>query len=222
MDFVAPSIAAAVGFVAGAVAGRWQHLFYARPEHRVPRPGLKGRVQPVALGISGAIVAALAFRPDHYDWGPAALTAVFAVALLVLASTDFERRLLPNRLMYPALLAAVAFCWAWPDRDILDVAIGGVVGLVAGVGLFVLGVLFGSARATSATPFGFGDAKLILLLGLLLGWPAGGAALLIGVVLAGLPGLVLVVLGRGGSVFSYGPYLVAAGLIVLLFPASFV
>jgi prepilin signal peptidase PulO-like enzyme (type II secretory pathway) len=113
------------------------------------------------------------------------------------------------------------FCWAWPDRDIADIAIGGAAGLAAGLGLFILGAMFGSARG-GAIPFGFGDAKLIFLLGLLLGWPAFGPALLIGILLAGIPGLVMVALGRGRSVFSYGPYLAAGGLVAMLFPASFV
>ena len=215
-------IAAAVGAAAGGLGGRFQHLLYTNAEHRVRRPGLKGRIQPFALAAAGAAVAAIAFRPDHYDAGPAFLTALFALSLLVLASTDFERRLLPNRLMYPSIVAALAFCWAWPDRDILDVAIGAGAGLVAGVGLFALGVFFGSARGISAIPFGFGDAKLILLLGLLLGWPAFGTALLIGVLVAGIPGLAMVLLGRGSTVFSYGPYLAGGGLVVLLIPGSFV
>jgi prepilin signal peptidase PulO-like enzyme (type II secretory pathway) len=221
MDMVPMLLAALIAAPAGAFAGRFQHALYINPEHRVPRPGLKGRLQPVALAVLAGCAAALAFRPDHYDAGPAFLVSAFALSLLVLASTDIERRLLPNRLMYPSLLAAIAFCWAWPDRDVLDVAIGAGAGLLAGLGLFVLGAFFGSARATAAIPFGFGDAKLIFLLGILLGWPAFGAALLIGVLVAGVPGLAMVLLGRGGAVFSYGPYLAAGGLVVLLFPAGF-
>jgi leader peptidase (prepilin peptidase)/N-methyltransferase len=87
--------------------------------------------------------------------------------------------------------------------------------------LFVLGQLVGGAVGTSQTPFGLGDVKLIILLGILLGWPAFLSALLIGVLLAGIPGLVLTVTGKGRSVFSYGPFLVAGGLVVLLFPSAF-
>jgi leader peptidase (prepilin peptidase)/N-methyltransferase len=213
--------AAVAGAAIGAAGGRFQHRLYSNPEHRIPRPALKGQIQPLVLAAAGATTSALAFRPDHYEFGPALLSAAFAIALLVLASTDFERRLLPNRLMYPSILVAIAFCWAWPDRDVVEVAIGTGAGLAAGLGLFFLGALFGSARGMSAIPFGFGDAKLILLLGIVLGWPAFGSALLIGVLAAGIPGLAMVLIGRGGAVFSYGPYLAAGGVVVLLFPGSF-
>jgi prepilin signal peptidase PulO-like enzyme (type II secretory pathway) len=222
MDIAVMVAAAGVFAVLGAVAGHWQHLLYRLPEQRIRRSAPGNRIQPLLLGLLAGIAAAVAFRAEHYDFGPALLTALFSLALLVLSSADFERRLLPNRLMYPALVAAIVVCWAWPDRDIADVAIGGAAGLAAGLGLFGLGWLFGAARGGGAIPFGFGDAKLIVLLGLLLGWPAFGPALLIGILLAGIPGIVMVALGRGRAVVSYGPYLASGGLVALLFPAGFV
>jgi prepilin signal peptidase PulO-like enzyme (type II secretory pathway) len=200
----------------------WQHLLYSTPEHRVRGRG-PGHIARLVIGAAGCgIVTGVAFRPDHYDAFPALLTALFCCALVVLSSTDFERRLLPNRLTYPAILLAAATCWAWPDRSIADIWIGAGVAFGVGAGLFVMGIFLGSARGVAATPFGLGDVKLIILIGLLSGWPAFGTAIVIGVVLAGLPALVMVFLGRGRSVFSYGPYLAAGGAIVLLFPASFV
>jgi len=48
------------------------------------------------------------------DWGATILTGVFSAIFLALLFTDLERRLLPNRIVYPAMLLAMALSWAWP------------------------------------------------------------------------------------------------------------
>ncbi len=167
------------------------------------------------LGLASALVVGLALRPGHYDAGPAILTAMFGVVLLVIASTDFERRIIPNRLSYPAFVAAIAFCWAWPDRSVLQVLEGTGVALGIAALLFGLGLFFG------ANALGMGDAKLLVLLGALIGWPGVMTAVFFGVIAAGLPAIAMLVAGRRRSYYSYGPYLVLGGLIVMLWPERF-
>ena len=85
----------------------------------------------------------------------AALGIIDRIAGAVLgvgADADFERRRLPNRLTYPAAIAAVAICWAWPDRSVTDIAIGAGLGTAAAALLVVL-------------RFGGGDSKLVILIG---------------------------------------------------------
>lgn len=222
MDLLPALVAALVGAVAGWLAGSHQHWLYRQPEFRAaPATGRARRRIQFGCAIAAAIVAAVAFRPDHYDFAPALITAASGLVLIVLSSADFERRLLPNRLMYPALVGAVGVCLAWPDRTASDIAIGAAVGAAVGVGLVVLGVLAGAALGVRATAFGIGDAKLILLIGLLVGWPAIVNALFIGILSAGVPSFLMIVRGRGRSVFSYGPYLAFGGLIVLLWHGRF-
>ena len=88
--------------------------------------------------------------------------------------------------------------------------------------MFFLGVLFGRLIGVNAVVFGMGDVKLVLLLGLLLGLPAVFTALIVGTILAGLPSIPLTIMGRGRSTFSYGPFLIAGGLLPLLWPDNFV
>ncbi len=221
MNLATAIVAGLVAAVLGAGAVYWQHLLYRLPEQRVrgSAPWLFARL---ALGaIACGVSTAVALRPDHYDAGPAVLTAMFCFALIVMSSTDFERRLLPNRLMYPTIVLAAAFCWAWPDRSIADIWIGAGIAFATGAVLFLAGAFFGSSRGAGTTPFGLGDVKLIILLGLLTGWPAVRTALVIGVLLAGIPALVMIAFGRGRSAFSYGPYLAVGGVVVLLFTDSF-
>lgn len=214
---------ALIGLALGWFAAGCQHLLYRQPEFRAsPAGGRKLLFLRLFVAISFAVVMALALRPGHYDAGPAILTAGFGLLLVVASSTDFERRIIPNRITYPAIVAALVFAWAWPDRTIADIAIGGGVALAISVVLFLFGVLFGGAVGSSATVFGLGDVKLIVLVGLLAGWPAILTALFIGVVAAGIPSVVMLLSGRGREVFSYGPYLALGGLIVILFPDRFV
>jgi prepilin signal peptidase PulO-like enzyme (type II secretory pathway) len=96
-------------------------------------------------------------------------------------------------------------------------------GVAVGVAavLFLLGIAAALALRAKGSALGLGDVKLIVLIGLLVGWPAIMSALLLGVIAAGVPGIVLTVTGRGRQFFSYGPYLVLGALVPLLFPAQF-
>jgi leader peptidase (prepilin peptidase)/N-methyltransferase len=222
MDWLPAAVAAVVALPLGWLAARNQHYLYTEPAYRAePLGGSGGRLLPPFVAIGAAAATLLAFRPNHYDAGPALVAALFAAALLVLASTDFERRRLPNRLTYPAILAAIAVCWAWPDRSAADIALGASVALGIGAALFGLGLLTGAVLGVSATAFGLGDVKLILLLGLLLGWPAVLGALFLGVIVAGIPALAMMLRGRRRQVYSYGPYLAFAGIVAILFPERF-
>ena len=219
MTLLLPALAALVGCGAGAVAGANQHLLYRQAEFRAaPSRGGSAAIRRVALVLAVGATSAIAFRWEHYDFGPALLTALFACGLLVLASTDFERRLLPNRLLYPLLLAALLFCWAWPDRTVGDVVLGITAAGVAGLAIFLLGLILGGPVGG----LGIGDIKLMVLIGALTGWPAVMSALVFGVLLGGVPALFLIVTRRGRSYFSYGPYLVLGALVVLLLPDAFV
>lgn len=223
MDLALCAAGAVAGFGFGWFAAAYQHLLYREPQFRAEH--LAGRrllFVRILLAIACGAAAGLALRPGHYELGPALLTAVFALALLVLASTDFERKRLPNKLMYPTIVLAAAFSWAWPDRDVEHIFLGAGAAIGIAIALFAFGVLTGALLRVRATAFGLGDVKLIILLGLLSGWPAFFPALLYGVLAAGAVSLALIVRGRSKTVFSYGPYLVLGGLVVLLWPSTFV
>ncbi|MEX0781446.1 MAG: prepilin peptidase [Dehalococcoidia bacterium] len=201
----------------GWQAAGFQHLLYRQPEyHDNPATGRKLLIMRAWLAVACGAAGGMAFRPDHYDFWPALLTAGFALTLLVLASTDFERKIIPNNLSYPAIGAAAALCWAWPDRDVTDVLLGAAFAVGVAAVLFLFGQVVGRLLGATATPFGMGDVKLILLIGLLVGWPVVMSALFIGVIIAGVPAVVLMLSGRGRGVFAYGPYLALGGLVGLL------
>lgn len=216
MDWIPAVTAASLAAVSGWFGAGYQHALYRTPEQRERRAGgrkllgLRG-----FLAVASAAAAGLALRPGHYDLGPALATAVFSVILCVLASTDFDQRLIPDRLSYPAMALAVALCWAWPDRSVGSIAIGGLFGLGVGVLLVGVGLFAGGA-------LGIGDGKLILLISLVVGWPAAMYAVLYGIVFGGIAAVVLMVVKGRNYRYAYGPYLALGGLIVILWPGRFV
>jgi leader peptidase (prepilin peptidase)/N-methyltransferase len=222
MDVLIALAAAAVGFVAGWLAGARQHLIYRQQEYRdTPATGAAAWLIRGGVGLATAAVVGLAFRPDHYDFGPALLTAVLGFLLVLVASTDFERRVIPNRVSYPGILLAAAFCWAWPDRSVAGVFLGGGVALGAAVALFVLGEVVRAALRVRATAFGLGDVKLLLWMGLVVGWPAIMSAAFVGILAAGLVSFLYLFQRQWRKTFSYGPYLVAGALAAMLWMDRF-
>jgi prepilin signal peptidase PulO-like enzyme (type II secretory pathway) len=156
---------------------------------------------PLVGAVAGTTIALRAIDLRH-----AALVALFSVFLVAFIGTDFERHLLPNRLMYPALILALALGWAWPDRSAVSSLGGGAAGF--GV-MFVLYLI--------VPGFGFGDVRLMGLLGLVAGLsnllPAVMVAVLAGgvgsVLAGGLRQVLLLFLRRKRprAYLAYGPYL---------------
>ncbi len=209
MDLVALALAAVVGAVFGATVPLIQHRLYSEPEFRAaPASGRKLRLLQGFGAVAGSASLALAFRPDHYDAFPALLSAAFLLVLVTLSSTDFDRRRIPNLVTYPAVLAALAVSWAWPDRSVSEVAIG-------------TGAALAVALALGVMRFGGGDLKLVVLMGVLLGWRGLLPALLYGFLLGGVVAVVLLFRSGRRSTFAYGPYLAIGAAIVLLFPSVY-
>jgi leader peptidase (prepilin peptidase)/N-methyltransferase len=81
--------------------------------------------------------------------------------------------------------------------------------------LFLLLALAGMA-IFKAEALGFGDVKLALFMGLLVGWPYIVQAIFYGVLLAGAASIAVIIRNRSmKGTIAYGPYLAAGALIVL-------
>lgn len=164
---------------------------------------------PLLGAPAGAAIAVRAHDPRH-----AALLAMFSTVLLAFVGSDFERHLLPNRLMYPTLALALALSWTWPDRSFAESLAGGLAGFAIMFALFFF-----------LPGFGFGDVKLAALIGLLVGLSNTLPALLIGAIAGGVgAGLMLLAqrlrLGGAGAgartAIAYGPYLVLGAFAVMV------
>ncbi len=159
---------------------------------------------PAALVAFCAVGLALhrAQSPLHF-----LLLAGASLLLVTLAAADAATMLLPNRLMYPGIAAALLLAGAWPDHNLASALIGGAAGGAIMLALFLV-----------VPGFGAGDVKLCLLIGLLAGWPHVLSAIAVGIFCSGLVALAGIVSGRLRlrSSMPYGPGLVAGALYVLL------
>ncbi len=216
MELAVALVAGLAGATLGWFFPQFQHHLYTEPEFRAaPASGTTLLLLRAFCAMSAGVGLGLAFRPDHYGPGPALVSGAFLLILVALSSTDFERRRIPNKLTYPAAALAILICWIWPDRSIIDMAVGAAIGVGVAVVLVALGIVFGGG----SMGLGIGDAKLIVVLGILLGWPGIMPALFYGILGAGVVSLVLMFHKGRHATFSYGPYLAAGGAIILLFPS---
>lgn len=172
--------------------------------HRGRCPDCSERLPLHALVLApGAVamfvVSALVFD----DLAGALLGGFFGTIFLTLTLTDLERRLLPNRIVYPAILIAIALSWAWPDSSTVDILTGGLVGIGIGATLLILSLPFGAGA------FGMGDVKMIVLIGFVVGLPEVAVGVAIGTFAAAAVTMTLMVfriVGRRDYV-AHGPFL---------------
>jgi leader peptidase (prepilin peptidase) / N-methyltransferase len=123
------------------------------------------------------------------------------------AAVDLQTRRVPNRLTYPALLAAPLYVLLLPGAVPLDHLAGALLG----------GGLLGLAFLLAPRGIGLGDVKLALVLGVYLGLRGAAVALLWGVLLGGVAALLALLWGAGRrSTLPYAPALAAGGAIALL------
>jgi len=179
---------------------------------RCPDCGSRLPLPAVVLPV-GAVALFAASHFVFHATGPTLLGGFFATAFLTLTLTDLDRRLLPNRIVYPCVLLAAAFCWAWPDRSVGAILLGGGVGIAIATGLLLLSLPFGKGA------FGMGDVKMIVLIGFVTGYPAVVSGLLVGTLAAGAVALVLIITRLRGTrdYIPHGPFLALGGLIGLFF-----
>jgi leader peptidase (prepilin peptidase)/N-methyltransferase len=160
------------------------------------------RVAAVAVWVVLAAASAITF-----DWSVEALVAALGCAVIVAVSvTDLERRIVPIRIVVPALAIALVV------QTVREPSVEWLVAAVGAGGFFLLLVIVYPAG------LGMGDVKLAAFLGAWLGRDVA-VALFVGTILGALPAIA--VLARRGSAgrrvtLPYVPAL-AAGAVVGLF-----
>ncbi len=105
----------------------------------------------------------------------AVYVANFALCLGLLAAAfiDLEHMILPDSITFGGTVLGLA-TFAFRDMDLLDAAIGAVVGFA----VVYLPLVVGYAKLRGRAGMGLGDAKLLMLAGAWFGW--GGALLVLG------------------------------------------
>jgi leader peptidase (prepilin peptidase)/N-methyltransferase len=150
----------------------------------------------------------------HFGFGwtaGAALTLTWA--LIALSVIDFDHQLLPDDITLP-------FLWIGLLLSLFGLftnSTASIIGAVAGyLSLWSIYILF--KLVTGKEGMGYGDFKLLAMLGAWMGWQALPVIILLSSVVGAVLGVILVLFrGRDKNIpIPFGPYLAAAGWLSLL------
>lgn len=137
--------------------------------------------------------------------------------LIVIFVYDFKYYLIPDKIIYPAILVSLGF-WIWNLFRISDLGFR-ILENAQELGLSLLGALFFLLLVLISKEewMGMGDVKLGVLMGLVLGWPNILAALYVGFLTGALVGLILILLKKADfkSHLPFGPFLVLGTFIAI-------
>jgi leader peptidase (prepilin peptidase)/N-methyltransferase len=168
----------------------------------------------LALGVYARFVAG-------EEGDPALLLArffvyfAFAATLVVLSGIDLDHLIIPDRITYPAIPVFFICGLVLRERAPLDLLLGAIVGY--GIVALVAELFYWILKKEA---MGYGDAKLLMLVGALLGWRGVMYAFFVAPFL-GLLITVPVKLAQGrrvtGVQVPYGPFLAAAATAYLFF-----
>ena len=150
------------------------------------------------------------------------LWLIFVVSFVALVIYDIRWLLLPNRIVAPLFFLSLVhvFMMATIYHGGVSAILGAVYGLLIGGGIFF--VLF---HVPGKELIGGGDVKLGAVLGLLVGGPWPALLLLFTAsCLGSLFSLPLLITGKAnrGTKIPFGPFLIAATIIVYLFGSSII
>jgi leader peptidase (prepilin peptidase)/N-methyltransferase len=155
----------------------------------------------IVTAVALAVACLLVIDP----FSSALVAAAGCVVLVAVTVTDLERRIVPNRIVVPALAAALI------ARTALDPSPRWTLAALGGGGiLFALAVVYPAG-------LGMGDVKLAAFLGGWLGWLAL-VALAIGTFASFVPALaILIRRGRAGRKVGlpFAPFLALGGVLAV-------
>jgi leader peptidase (prepilin peptidase)/N-methyltransferase len=144
----------------------------------------------LALAVDVVTMAMTTALWQTYGWSARFVVLLLATAVLIhTAMVDWKVRLIDTLVMLGATLAALVFApllaGTW-----LNALLGVLVAAMVFVVLFMLARMM---YPVQHAPFGLGDVYLGMFIGALVGITDVGAALLLGMLLAGLASIVLLV-----------------------------
>jgi len=168
-----------------------------------------------------------------------AFDLAFAASMVALVFIDAEHMILPNKITYPGIIFALVarilvpylaspahfddlpqLLNSFPTLPVgLVSIIGAVIGALAGGGsLWLMGFMWEKLRGVEA--MGFGDVKMMLMVGAFVGWRLTILTILLGALTGSIAGIV-VMYRRGGRnlqmMLPFGIFLGIGSIVSLLF-----
>jgi leader peptidase (prepilin peptidase)/N-methyltransferase len=161
---------------------------------------------PLIEAITGAVFLAayiLFDAPVLYQ------RLLFACAMIVLFVIDLEHRILPDVITLPGIILGFLFSFIMPPGWI-DSLIGLVVG---GGSLWLMGEVYFRLRHEEG--MGFGDVKMLAMIGAFLGWKLMLLTLILSSFLGSAIGLGMIAARRGDMKYAlpFGTFLAVGALV---------
>lgn len=170
---------------------------------------------PVVEIVSALLAVVAAW---HFGVGWQALGAILlSWALLCLTLIDYDTQYLPDNITLPFLWLGLLFNLNGVFVPLSSAVIGAVAGYL------VLWIIYQIFRLlTGKEGMGYGDFKLLAMLGAWLGWQALPAIIILSSLVGSVVGIGLIVLRRQqrSQPIPFGPYLAIAGWLALLWGAA--
>jgi leader peptidase (prepilin peptidase) / N-methyltransferase len=134
---------------------------------------------------------------------------LFACAMIVLFVIDLEHRILPDVITLPGIVLGIVFSFFLPPGWV-DAVIGLLIG---GGSLWLLGEMYFRVRGEEG--MGFGDVKMLAMIGAFLGWKLMLLTLVFASFLGSFIGLGMIALRRGDMKYAlpFGTFLAISALV---------
>lgn len=200
----------------GQMIRAWQNIplfSYLFLKGRCANCGVKISLQYPVIELITGLLSVWVVMHFGFSWHAAAALALIW-ALIALSAIDFKTTLLPDDITLPflwlGLLCNLGGLFATPTDAIIGAA-AGYLSLWAVYWLFKL--------VTGKEGMGYGDFKLLAMLGAWMDWQALPAIVILSSFVGAVVGLSLIVFtGRDRQIpIPFGPYLAVAGWIYLLY-----
>ena len=163
--------------------------------------------------IEAATAALSGFAAWHFGFGwEAGAALLLSWTLITLTMIDIDHQLLPDSITLPLLWVGLLLNLSGLFTDTHSAIIGAVAGY-----LMLWSVYWGFKLITGKEGMGYGDFKLLALLGAWMGWQMLPLIILLSSLVGAVIGIGLILLrGRDHNIpIPFGPYLAIAGLIAL-------
>lgn len=171
--------------------------------------------------IEAFTAAAAGFVAWHFGFGLEAVAGiVLTFALIALSAIDIDTQFLPDSIVLPMLWLGLIMSLFHPMDGAQTLFIdprNAIVGAAAGY-LSLWSVFHLFKLVTGKEGMGYGDFKLLAVLGAWLGWEKLPLIILLSAVVGACVGISLMVFRKQGRdvPIPFGPYLAAAGWIAML------
>jgi leader peptidase (prepilin peptidase)/N-methyltransferase len=183
---------------------------------------LRGRCRHCRSPISARypmveLITAFSALAVWLNFGWSAQTPIyflFVAALLAITFIDIDHRIIPDEISLPGIPIGFALSFLLPQHRWYDPLLGILVG---GGSLFLVAWVY--QLLTGNEGMGFGDVKLLAMIGAFIGWQGVLFTIMASSFIGTVVGLVLMIRMRKGMKLAvpFGPFLAIGAIIYLFF-----